>query len=96
VKSQQASQVSGRLAPAAERRVAALVDRVSATSKLLTSYEPKAPLKRGFALVWGADGRLARLAGQLSVGEAIDLEFADARLGARVDGEPPFALKPPP
>ncbi|HEY1448083.1 MAG TPA: exodeoxyribonuclease VII large subunit [Caulobacteraceae bacterium] len=96
VKSQQASQISGRLAPAAGRRLETLLDRLSATGKLLTSYEPKAPLKRGFALVWGADGRLARLAGQVSPGEAISLEFADARLGARVDGEPPFRLEPPP
>jgi exodeoxyribonuclease VII large subunit len=96
VKSQQASQISGRLAPAAGRRLETLLDRLSATGKLLTSYEPKAPLKRGFALVWRADGRLARLAGQVSPGEAISLEFADARLGARVDGEPPFALEPPP
>lgn len=93
-KLRQSSQISARLAPCVRRRVEALSDRLIGTAKLLSSLEPKAPLRRGFALVRGADGRLARLASQLSSGEAVDLEFADAHLAATVDGEPPFALKP--
>jgi exodeoxyribonuclease VII large subunit len=92
-KARQASQTSIRLAPTLKRRVDALSEGLTATGRLFESFEPKAPLKRGFALVWGADGHLARLAGQLSDGEAIELEFADSRLGARIDGEPPFTLK---
>ena len=68
---------------------------MTATGKVLASLEPKAPLKRGFALVRGAGGRLVKLAADLAPGEAVELEFADARLPARVDGEPPFALSPP-
>ncbi len=95
-KARQTSQTSIRLAPTLKRHVDALSEGLTATGRLFESFEPKAPLKRGFALVWGANGRLARLAGQLSGGETIELEFADGRLGARIDGEPPFALKAPP
>jgi exodeoxyribonuclease VII large subunit len=95
-KARQASQTSVRLAPTLKRRLEALTERLTTTGRLFESLEPKAPLKRGFALVWGADGHLARLAGQLGPGEAIELEFADSRLGGRIDGAPPFTLKAPP
>ncbi len=94
-KARQASQTSIRLAPTLKRRLDTLSEWLTATGRLFESFEPKAPLKRGFALVWGANGHLARLAGQLSGGEGIELEFADGRLGARIDGEPPFTLKAP-
>jgi len=96
VKSRQISQTGGRLGPSITRRLSSLNDRLTGTGKLLVSLEPKAPLKRGFVLIRGADGRLASRAAQLESGAAIDLEFADGHLGARVDGEVPFALSPPP
>ena len=96
VKGRQTAQVAVRLAPTVKRRMEALSEGLTATGRLFESLEPKAPLKRGFALVWGAGGHLARRAADLSLDEAVELEFADGRLGARVDGEPPFTLKPPP
>ncbi len=96
VKARQASQTSIRLAPTLKRRLESLSEGLVATGRLFESLEPKAPLKRGFALVWGADGRLARRAADLATDEAVKLEFADGKLAARVDGEPPFTLKPPP
>ena len=64
--------------------------------KVLASLEPKAPLRRGFALVRTAAGRPAKRAAELEPGAAIAIKFADASVGARLDGEPPFALSPPP
>jgi len=95
LKTRQVEQTGGRLGPTVTRRLATLGERLTATGKVLASLEPKAPLKRGFALVRGAGGRLVKLAADLAPGEAVELEFADARLPARVDGEPPFALSPP-
>jgi exodeoxyribonuclease VII large subunit len=94
-KSRQTGQIGARLRPGVSRRIGALADGLTATGKLLVSLEPRAPLKRGFALVWKADGRLAKLAVDLDGGEAIEIEFRDARAAARVDGEPPFTLSPP-
>jgi len=96
LKTRQVEQAGARLHPTVTRRLATLGERLTATGKVLVSLEPKAPLKRGFALVRGADGRLAKLAADIAPGEAVELEFADGRLPARVDGEPPFALSPPP
>jgi exodeoxyribonuclease VII large subunit len=96
LKTRQVEQAGARLRPTVARRLATLGEQLTATGKVLVSLEPKAPLKRGFALVRGADGRLAKLAADLAPGEAVELEFADGRLPARVDGEPPFALSPPP
>ncbi|HEY1415728.1 MAG TPA: exodeoxyribonuclease VII large subunit [Caulobacteraceae bacterium] len=94
-KSRQTGQIGSRLRPGVSRMIGALADRLAGTGKLLVSLEPRAPLKRGFALVWKADGRLAKLAVDLAGGEAIEIEFRDARAAARVDGEPPFTLSPP-
>jgi len=96
LKTRQVEQAGARLHPTVTRRLATLGERLTATGKVLVSLEPKAPLKRGFALVRGADGRLAKLAADIAPGEAVELKFADGRLPARVDGEPPFALSPPP
>ncbi|HEY2481646.1 MAG TPA: exodeoxyribonuclease VII large subunit [Caulobacteraceae bacterium] len=96
VKGRQTAQVSTRLAPSFKRRMQNLDERLAGVGKLLASLEPRAPLKRGFALVWGANGHLARRTADLSAAEAVRLEFADGAVGARVDGEPPFRLEPPP
>ncbi|HEY5288979.1 MAG TPA: exodeoxyribonuclease VII large subunit [Caulobacteraceae bacterium] len=96
IKSRQTGQVGARLAPCVRRRIETLSERMTGMGKILVSLEPKAPLKRGFALVRGPDGHLAKRASDLAPGARIDLEFIDARVAARVDGEPPFALSPPP
>ena len=86
-------QLSGRLAPCALRRIETLGERLIGLDKLRLSLEPRAPLKRGFVLVHRADGRLAHGAAALAAGEAVELEFADARRAAIIDGDPPFALE---
>ncbi len=95
VRSQRLAQVGLRLPPAAGRRIDSARKDLNAHAVALNLLEPKAPLKRGFALVRGANGRLAKLAADLAGGEAIDIEFRDGHVAARVDGEPPFALTSP-
>jgi exodeoxyribonuclease VII large subunit len=85
-----------RLAPVIARRLDGLGKDLNAHAVALALLEPKAPLKRGFALVRDKDGRLVKHTAGLADGQAIDLEFVDGHRGARVDGEPPFALSPPP
>jgi exodeoxyribonuclease VII large subunit len=87
---------SQRLRPCMSRRLDRLSERLESRVQLLASLEPRAPLKRGFALVWKGDGGLAKSAAELGEGEAVALEFNDGRRSARLDGEPPFALSPPP
>jgi exodeoxyribonuclease VII large subunit len=93
-KSQQASQLAVRLAPNVRRRIQTLADRLEGLDKLRLTLEPRAPLRRGFVLVHRADGALAHSAAALAPGEVIELEFADARRAAIVDGAPEFRLEP--
>jgi exodeoxyribonuclease VII large subunit len=41
-------------------------------------------LERGYALVYGPDGRLLRDAAQVAAGDSIDVRLAKGRLSARV------------
>jgi exodeoxyribonuclease VII large subunit len=95
VKGQRLEAVALRLAPSTQRRIERAADRLEALDKLRRSFEPYGPLRRGFALVRGADGHLARHAADLEAGEAIRLTFVDGDRGARVDGEAPFRLTSP-
>ena len=75
-----------RLAPLPLRCIQAAEDRVLALEQLRRSYNPDGPLKRGFARVHHADGRLARSSRDLQSGEAVMLKFEDGDRGAVVDG----------
>jgi exodeoxyribonuclease VII large subunit len=58
--------------------------------KLLESYSFHSVLKRGFALVRDQDGHPLLTAGETHAGEAVSIEFADGRVGARItDGVGP-------
>ena len=52
----------------------------------LGSLDHKAVLKRGFALVRDDQGRLVRQASSLAPGDAIEIEFADGRKDASIQG----------
>jgi exodeoxyribonuclease VII large subunit len=85
-----------RVAPLAERRIQAFEERVLALEQLRRSYNPDGPLKRGFARVHHADGRLARSSRELASGEAVKLVFEDGDRGAVVDGaRASVKVKPP-
>jgi exodeoxyribonuclease VII large subunit len=96
VRAERVAAIHARLRPCLERHLRRLAERLESADKLRLSFAPYGPLERGFALVRHAGGGLARRAGELSGGEAIDLQFADGHVGARTDGAPPFRLEPPP
>lgn len=59
--------------------------RVVAARARLEALSPRAVLARGYSLVTLADGTVVRQAQQLRKGDAIAVEFAAGRAGARVE-----------
>jgi exodeoxyribonuclease VII large subunit len=59
-------------------------ERVDQLGKLLESYSFHSVLNRGFALVRDQDGQPVLAAAGAHSGDAISIEFADGRIGARV------------
>jgi len=88
--------LSARLLPLAERRIQRLRERLAGLAQVHASLDPKGPLKRGFAMIKHADGRLARSAASLAAGEAVALEFHDGERSAVVAGAAPRPRKPAP
>jgi len=80
-------QLANRMPPALKRTTTEKKQRLVSLGKLLDSLSHKSVIKRGFALVTNADGKLVRAAAQLSANDALVLEFADGKVGARVDGD---------
>jgi exodeoxyribonuclease VII large subunit len=77
----------GRLAPAAQRRLADGRARLAGLGQLLESYSYKDVLRRGFALVRDAAGEPVTDGAGLAEGRALEIEFRDeARVGAVVTG----------
>jgi exodeoxyribonuclease VII large subunit len=54
-------------------------------AELLAAFSYRGVLARGFALVRDDAGRPLRSAATVDPGMAIDIEFADGRVGARAD-----------
>ena len=90
----QLANVSGRLRPAADRRLARARDVLIGLDKLRLSLNPDGPLARGFARVHHADGTLARTAAELRAGEGVKLVFKDGVRDAIVDGEARAPARP--
>jgi exodeoxyribonuclease VII large subunit len=89
VRRERLAALTARLAPAARRRLERASDALSNLDKLRLSFNPDGPLKRGFARIHHADGRLARSADGLSPGERVRMVFEDGDRAAVVDGAPP-------
>jgi exodeoxyribonuclease VII large subunit len=65
--------------------------------QLLESYSFHSVLNRGFALVRDQDGRPVLAAAETTAGDTVSIEFADARVGARItDGVGPTPRSPAP
>jgi len=63
--------------------------------QLLHSYSHEGVLERGYALVWGEGRvRLHRRGAELRSGQDVEIEFFDARAGARVTDVAPKAAAP--
>jgi exodeoxyribonuclease VII large subunit len=61
-------------------------DRLRALAGLLGSLSYRSVLERGFALVRGPDGAAVRTASAAPPGARVEIEFADGRVGAALDG----------
>ena len=72
--------VSGRRRTAMQRR------ELNALSARLGSLGHASVLKRGFALVRDADGKLVRASASVSPGDRVEVEWSDARKSATIDG----------
>lgn len=59
---------------------------LDAQAKLLATLSYHGVLERGFALVRDAQGQMLRKASQLAPQQAVEMEFADGRVRATVDG----------
>jgi exodeoxyribonuclease VII large subunit len=70
--------------------------RLKSVGQLLESFNPRRPLKMGFALVTRADGSLVHQGGSLSAGEAVSLQFDDTVRQAVIDGDGGAVQLPPP
>ncbi|MEL6577373.1 MAG: exodeoxyribonuclease VII large subunit, partial [Pseudomonadota bacterium] len=88
-----------RLAPALERRRRAARDRLTASARLLESLSEARTLKRGFAIVRGAEGAVITAAAGITSGTSLSLGFHDGSVAATAGGAPaetPAPRKKPP
>ena len=76
-----------RMTASIRRQTSALGVRVEAAAALLDSLSYERVLERGFTVVRDANGNPVPRAAQATPGGAIEIQFADARLGARLEGE---------
>jgi exodeoxyribonuclease VII large subunit len=85
-----ADETQARLKRAFAAAVSTKRERLERAGQLAVAFSYRSALERGFALVRDAAGSPVRRAAGLAAGQAIGLEFADGRIGAKVsDGEPP-------
>lgn len=64
-----------------------LKDRLESLERLIRSADPELILKRGYALVSGADGKLIAKAAQTQPGDVLSICFADGKVGITVNGQ---------
>ena len=69
--------------------------QIDQAAKLLESYSFHSVLTRGFALVRDQDGAPVLAAAGTRAGDALQIEFADGRIGARVTDAPITTPRPP-
>ncbi len=82
-------ELAARATGAERRLVADKARRLDGMSKLLDSYSYHGVLKRGFAVVRDGAGKPVRSGAGLKSGTALEIEFAEDRLGAVVAGGAP-------
>ncbi|MFN4229930.1 exodeoxyribonuclease VII large subunit [Parvibaculum sp.] len=77
-------ELAARAKQAETRHLGDLARRLEGQGKLLESYSYHGVLKRGYAVVRDAKGAPVRAAAGPKAGDALEIEFADGRLGAVV------------
>ncbi|GAB4172398.1 MAG: exodeoxyribonuclease VII large subunit [Rhodocyclaceae bacterium] len=76
--------IEHRLAAARAGELSRCRARMQALASQLVHLDPRAALRRGYAIVRAADGAIVRAAASLVPGDAIEIRFAVGRAGARV------------
>jgi exodeoxyribonuclease VII large subunit len=79
--------LTGRLAQAARRALGDTQALSAGVFARLESVNPRNVLARGYAMVWAGDAPIT-LAADARPGAPLEIEFADGRVGAVVDGKP--------
>ena len=74
-----------RLSDLATRRESERASRLRSLDQLLQTLGYEATLKRGYAVVWG-DGRVVTTKGEAAAAKALEIQFADGRIGAKSTG----------
>ena len=77
-----------RMRDSVQRQRDAAGARLGALAALIESLSYERVLERGFAVVRDTAGKPVARAAAAAPGSAIDIQFADGRLGARLDGKP--------
>jgi exodeoxyribonuclease VII large subunit len=72
--------------------IAVRAARAERVAQLLGAFSYRGVLARGFALVRDDTGLPLRAAAAVSAGMALEIEFADGRVGARAEGAPASAV----
>jgi exodeoxyribonuclease VII large subunit len=88
------AQFGDRLKRHSDDLLARGADRINQLDKLLESYSFHSVLNRGFALVRDQDGQPVLAAAGTQAGDAINIEFSDGKVGARVTDGVRTATKP--
>ena len=84
----QAQQLNQQLQQSIGQRLRDLRSEATHQQKLLASLGPEKTLKRGYAIVTGADGTVIRRATQAKAGDALRVNLASGALATRVTGHP--------
>jgi len=73
-----------RLETAMRQKLRTMTDRLAYLGELLESLSPLGTLERGYAIVTDSSGRVVRDAGQVAVGDEVEVRLARGRLGLTV------------
>ncbi len=95
-KRQLCQQATDRSARAVARHVERARSRFGSQAKLLDTLSYQSVLKRGFALVRKADGRMVRTVENAPDGATLTVEFHDGTVGVHVTGAGPVPPRPRP
>ena len=83
-----ATDAARRMTASVERQRTASDARLGALAALLESLSYERVLERGFTVIRDTAGKPVARATHAVAGSAVEIQFADARLGARLDGKP--------
>ena len=95
----QLKETDARLLRALRQRRADAVQRLAQPAKLLESLSYRNVMSRGFAVVYGADGRALNSAAAMAPGATVAIEMQDGRRDAQIvdtGGTAPTAKRPAP